>query len=143
MTSGSAYAVTVSNQPSTEREVCSVSNASGTVDQAAVTNISVGCSIVTGFLYSATGPSNQILTFGISAGAGTLLPTGAPVATGSDPWHMVTASGGQFLYAGNFLSGTISAYAVDAGTGALTAVGPAVPISVQPAQLVMSAAGFL
>lgn len=143
MTTGSAYAVTVSNQPSTEREVCSVSNASGTIGQAAVTDISVGCSIVAGFLYSAAGPNNQILTFGISAGTGTLLPTGAPVATGSDPLNMVTARGGQFLYAGNLASNSISAYAVDAGTGALTSIGPAMPLTVSPYQMVMSASGFL
>ena len=44
--SGSAYAVTVTAQPTGPSEVCTVANGSGTVGGANVTNVAVTCSDV-------------------------------------------------------------------------------------------------
>src|SRR3974390_1276683 len=43
ITSGSGYQVTVSAQPSSPAQVCTVTNGSGTVSNAAITNVTVVC----------------------------------------------------------------------------------------------------
>jgi hypothetical protein len=125
--SGSTYVVTVEDQPSAQREVCAVDNASGTLVQTSVTDVGISCSIVAGFLYSTAGGSNDLVSYGISPGADALLPTGWSMPLSSGEWDIVAAPGRKFLYVSNaeFGANSISAYAVNSDTGALTPIGAA------------------
>lgn len=153
---GAAYAVTVKTQPATRREICGVSNGSGTIAQANVTNVAVNCSIVLGFLYQTANTGNQtqvsyqLLSYGISQGTGALVPFGTPLVTDSPSpgGAMVTSPGGGFLIlsgesSANATDGSLSIYAVNSDTGALTAVSSIVTTLFRPTHMVMSPQGFL
>jgi|HubBroStandDraft_1064217.scaffolds.fasta_scaffold58053_1 6-phosphogluconolactonase len=149
LSAGSAYTVSVETPPSTQREICGVSNGSGTIAQANVTNVAINCSVVVGFLYEVT-YNNQLLSYGISAGTGAPVPFGTPLATGANSLNLVTAPGGNFLYlgtpfdvVGTELPGSISVYAVDPATGSLTAVSTVITTGLNPGRMVMSPGGFL
>jgi len=150
---GASYAVTVKTQPTTRREICGVSNGSGTIAPANVTTVAVNCSIVLGFLYQTvnqTASSYQLLSYGISAGTGSLVPFGTQLVTDSPSpvGAMVASPGGGFLILSsetnaNATDGSISVYAVNSDTGALTAVSSIVTTLFRPIYLVMSPQGFL
>jgi len=152
LANGAAYAVTVQTQPSTPRVMCSISNGSGAVTGANVTNVAVNCAKMIGFMYQAQGfvaqtqVSDEIFSYGIAAGSGALLPLGNPIVSGSQPgsWpSMASGPDGKFLYVGDALSGTISIYAVDSDTGALTALDSVSTPGLEPTQMLMTASGFL
>lgn len=152
---GAPYAVTVKTQPTTRREICGVSNGSGTIGQTNVTNVAVNCSIVLGFLYqtavqNASASSYQLLSYGISSGSGALLPFGTPLVKDSPSpgGAMVTSPGGGFLILSsesnaNPTDGSLSVYAVNSDTGALTVVSSIVTTLFRLAYIVMSPQGFL
>jgi DNA-binding beta-propeller fold protein YncE len=148
---GAAYTVAVQTQPITSREVCGISNASGTITGADAT-VSVNCANMVGFLYqvqlpgsaSAARSSNgQIVSYGITVGTGALVPIGQSAATGLVPSAVATAPGGKFLYVANQLSSSISIYRVDSDTGVLTVLGSASTPGIQPNQMLLSTSGFL
>jgi 6-phosphogluconolactonase (cycloisomerase 2 family) len=151
---GTAYAVTVSTQPSVSREICGVVNGSGSVGTASVTDVAVYCSTVIGFLYQLA--DNQINAYGISAG------TGLPIAFGSTPQigsvpaqELVVGPGGNHVYA--LANGdpngpppaepqnpsSISTYAVNSDSGILTPVGAPISAGDQPVFLATASSGFL
>src|SRR5579862_1842841 len=147
LASGSAYAVTVETQPAVRRELCSVSNGSGTIGQANVSNVSIDCSIVVGFVYQTTG-NNQLFSYGISSGTGALVQFGTPLAIGTNPTSMVATPGGTFIYVTTPIvasdpsgSGSLSVYAIDSDTGALTAVSSVSTTGLDPARLAVSPGG--
>ena len=96
LASGGSYAVTVQTPPSTPGEQCNVSNSSGSVSSNNVTNITVTCTTVSGFLYYLVG--NQIYSYRIDPGTGTPVAFGQPVAVpnpariGDINWSRLTAS---------------------------------------------------
>ena len=143
---GAPYRVTVSTQPTMRREICSVTNGSGTIGQANVTNVAINCSMVVGFLYEITF-SNQLFSFGIDAGTGVPVPFGTPLATGTNPLALVAAPGGKFLYLdiplGDQGPGSISVYAVNPDTGVLTAVSSLTTSGLNPTRMIMSPDGRL
>jgi 6-phosphogluconolactonase len=141
--SGSSYVVTVKNQPTAYREICGLSNGSGTVAEANIGNVTIDCSTVVGFLYVGDGSSNAIISYGISAGTGAPVAFGTPLATASSPSAMVRSPDGAFLYVSNQESSGISIYAVDSASGALTASGSLATPGLVPVRMVMSPAGFL
>jgi len=149
-----SYTVTVSTQPAMRREICSVTNGSGTIGQANVTNVAVNCSIVLGFLYQTantaiqTQASYQLLSYGISQGTGALVPFGTPLVTHSPSpgGKMVTSPDGGFLILSSEINETdsgLSVYAVNSDTGALTAVSSLVTAGLISSYMVMSPQGFL
>jgi len=146
LTTGAPYTVTVSSQPAARREICGVTNGFGTIGQASVTNVAIDCSIVVGFLYQITF-SNQLFSFGLSAGTGVPVPFGTPLATGTNPLALVTSPGGNFLYLGiPFYAdgqgpGSISVYAVNPDTGILTAVSTVITSGLTLTRMVMSPGG--
>jgi len=141
---GASYPVTVSTQPAMRREICGVTNGSGMIGQANVTDVAINCSNVDGFLYQITF-SNQLFSYGLSAGTGVPVPFGTPLATGTNPLALVTAPGGKFLYLdvplGDQGPGSISVYAVNPDTGILTAVSSLTTTGLNPALMVMSPGG--
>lgn len=156
LASGTSYVVTVQTQPTVARELCGVVSGSGTVETANVTNVSVNCSAVIGFLYQIDNQNNQIESYGISAGTGLPIAFGSPVATSPAPAGIAVGSGGSYLYvtSTNITDpltqappnvpppGSISTYAVNRDSGQLTAVGPPLTTGTDPSPFI-SSAGFL
>lgn len=152
---GTAYTVTVGSQPSVSREICGVSNGTGTVSTVNVTNVTIDCSTMAGFLYQlSAGTADRIYSYGISTGTGQLIPFGQPTATAPFPWAIAVAPGGKYVYVTNVrgadnntsnLPGSISTFAVNSATGGLTLVGP--PITVGTGEgatgMAISAGGYL
>jgi 6-phosphogluconolactonase len=143
---GDPYSVSIVSQPSTRREICGVTQGSGYMGQSNVTNVTVTCSIVEGFLYQATYTS-QLNSYGITAGSGALVQFATPLTTGTNPTSMVTAPGGRFLYvaipidSGTSGAGSISIYAVDSDTGSLTAVSSVDTPGLKPTRLAIAPNG--
>lgn len=147
MTSGFSYNVTVETQPTAYREICAVSNGSGTVAVANVTNVAIQCSTVVGFLYAAMAPNSELLSYGITPGTGSPIAFGAPIATGGTPTAVASSPNGAFLYVGLEEafpeSNSISIYAVNSATGALTLSGSLAIPGLVPQNIAVSATGFL
>ena len=120
-----------------------MANGSGTIVNAAVTNVAVNCIQTGGYLYVTNGGGNDISGFAIDYGTGVLsplsqivAPAGQPnaviAATGTHPSSLVNSSLGPNcvlgLYVANSVSGTVSGYSLDTNTdtgsggGALTLI---------------------
>lgn len=145
LANGATYAVKVQAQPSTAREVCGISNATGTIGGANVT-VTVNCANTIGFLYQAVF-GDQLLSYGITPGSGAPVPIGTAFATDSNPTAMITSPGGNFLLVsqspGTQSPGSVSVYAVNADTGALTEASSVVTAGLEPTSMALSAAGLL
>jgi len=135
--SGSTYSVTIQAQPGIDSSggkglqtssVCLVSGGgTGTVTSANVGNVAITCVRPGGFAYVTNGNDNSLSTYIIDGDTGALLPSGAPVSTGSFPTAAVLAptgnlNGVNFLYVANGNSNNVSGYGVDPNTGALTSL---------------------
>jgi 6-phosphogluconolactonase (cycloisomerase 2 family) len=144
LSSGSSYVVTVQSQPSVAREICSISNGSGTVGTSAVGDVGVACSTVLGFMYELGGPTNQIYSYGIDSKSGNVIPFGAPIGSGGEnPTSILASADGHYLYVTNQTTavprtqptlsdfvGNIATFAVNAETGQLTPEGT--PVAAAP-----------
>jgi hypothetical protein len=127
LSSGAAYAVTVKTQPNVGPfQVCSVTNGTGAVGNAAA-NVAVACTLrFFKFLYLPGPTANVIGAYAINASNGHLTAVpGQPFAAGGvAPQFAVPHPGGKFLIVSNkgdvVTRPTISVYAVDAASGALT-----------------------
>jgi 6-phosphogluconolactonase (cycloisomerase 2 family) len=140
--SGQTYSVTIKSQPTLARELCVASSASGTLVIGNVSNIAIQCSMLLGYVYAVTAPhENLIVTYGIVAATGALLPTGTPVLSGVYPTSMVVTPSGSSLYISNFGFGTILSYSIDAATGALTPVGSPISAGANPSSMVVAPSG--
>jgi 6-phosphogluconolactonase len=160
LASGDAYLVTASAQPTAAHEICVVSNNSGAVAQANVTNISIDCSTILGFLYQITQGNSllapgQIDFYAISSTTGLPTAVGSTPQTGSAPSdYLMAGPGGKFVYAlaGGSPEGplplpqspsSISTYAVDSTSGALTPVGTPISAGDEPEAWTLARSGFL
>jgi 6-phosphogluconolactonase len=125
LANNAAYAVTVSTQPSSPAQTCTVRNGSGTIDKSGISNVIVSCTQTGRFAYVANRQSNSISAYGIDPGTGALRTlNGSPfAANGATPTALTVDPNGQFLYAANAGSNNVSVYSIDATSGALTAVG--------------------
>ena len=119
---GAAYAVTVKSQPSSPTQSCVVTNGSGVIAAATVTNVSVECAGVGRFAYVANAADNTISVYSIDSTTGALAAVGTPVATGVSPYAIAGSPDKQHVYVVNETPNNISAYSVDATTGALTEI---------------------
>ena len=138
LASGSAYSITIKTQPAaTPAQTCSISNGSGTVASAAVTNVAVNCRNLVGrFLYVTNTGDNTISVFSINAITGALTAVGMPVAAGVGVLSLAVDPSGQFLYSSNFgspvVGASISGYSINRTTGALVST-PNSPYAAGPA----------
>jgi 6-phosphogluconolactonase len=96
---GAAYAVTVKTQPSSPTQNCVVTNGSGTVGTANVTNVAVVCTDVGRFAYAANAGDNTLSVYAIDAATGALTAVGTPVATGTSPYERVARMGSTYTLA--------------------------------------------
>ena len=121
LTNGAAYAVTVKTQPSSPAQNCVVvADASGTIDDADVTDVEVVC--YGRFAYAADRGDNTISAYSIDSTTGALTAVGTPVPTGMSPYAIAARPDGEYVYVVNETSNNISVYAVNATSGALSAV---------------------
>jgi 6-phosphogluconolactonase len=75
------------------------------------------------FVYVLNQLLNSISAFSINTSTGALTPiSGAPFASGVDPYEASVDPSGKFLYVSNNGAGTISVYAIDGTTGSLTPI---------------------
>lgn len=120
---GATYLVTVWTQPSSPAQTCVVTNGSGTVGAANVTNVAVVCANwLPHHAYAANADDNTISVYSIDSMTGALTTVGAPVATGLSPHSIAVSPDGQHVYVANEMSSNISAYAVNATSGDLTPI---------------------
>ncbi len=122
---GTGYAVTVRKQPSDPAQTCVVGTLSGgdgtgTIDAAAVSNISVVCGAH--FAYATNAGDDSISSYALNPVTGTLTAIGTPIATGASPFAIVASPDKKHVYVVNRGSDDVSAYAVDATSGALTEI---------------------
>jgi len=73
------------------------------------------------FAYVPNLESNDVSTYTIDVGGGTLTPTGT-IPAGSNPSAIAIAPSGEFAYVTNYGSNEVSIYSIDAVTGALTLI---------------------
>jgi 6-phosphogluconolactonase (cycloisomerase 2 family) len=140
LASGTTYTVTIKTQPVMRHEICIVTNASGTIVATKVSNVSVDCSVVVGFIYTLD-PDKRLAVFGMSQSTGAPIPSGSPASAGSNPTSFIAAPSGNFLYVASSTANTISIYAVDPNQGGLTAVGLPVASGSNPTSMVFATSG--
>jgi len=119
---GAAYSVTVLTQPTAPVQTCSVNNGTGTVG-ATVSNISIVCNAVSGFVYFVDqNIANGISGYRINSATGTLSFIGT-YATGASPTGITTDHIGHFLYVSHCNGGAgtcdVSSYSIG-NDGSLT-----------------------
>ena len=124
LATGSTYSLTVKNLPVSPAQVCVVSNGSGTVAGANITNIAVSCRNLARFAYVANFNSSDISQFNIAVD-GSLSPMAPPSvpAGGVNPTSMAVDPTGRYAYVAND-DGTVSQFAIGAN-GVLSAMVPA------------------
>ena len=117
---GDAYNVTISIQPNSPVQACTVSNGEGSVTGANITTVVVDCAR---FAFVANSGSNNISAYLIDNTSGALTAVaGSPFATGANPSAVTFDPSGQFAYVANAGSNNVSAYTINTTTGALTAI---------------------
>jgi len=124
LASGAGYAVTVKSQSRILTRVCTVSNGTGTVANAAVVNVDVICAAPpVRYAYATNAGSNNLFPYTVDTSTGVLGSMAAPMlGTGSTPSGIVADPAGRFAYVANQGDNTVGAYSIGAGTGFLTRV---------------------
>ncbi len=131
-TAGNVYAVTVDTRPN--YQTCAISNGTGSIPSANVSNVSVVCTTNAQYAYVGNSRSNNISVYSINATTGALtqvpgspfamdpgafsFPPGPQSGTGA----ITVNAAGTYAYFANSSSNNVSAYNIDAATGALTFV---------------------
>lgn len=123
LASGTAYAVTVSTQPTSPSQTCTVTSGTGTTASTNVTGVTVSCSSVVGkFAYTASNTGNEVYAFTISATTGALTQVGSAVPEGAAPAAVSLSPNGKFAFSATNDGKQIYAFTIDQTSGALTAV---------------------
>jgi 6-phosphogluconolactonase (cycloisomerase 2 family) len=119
--SGSAYAVTVKNQPTSPTQTCVISSAAGTVGATAVTNVAVTCTIKPGrFAY--VGGHSGIYCYAVNAVTGALAALASSPCDAGILGSVSVDPSGKFAYATVNLTNEVRAYALNGSTGSLSAI---------------------
>jgi 6-phosphogluconolactonase len=139
--SGAQYKVTVSAQPINPDQTCVVSNASGTVASADITNVVITCTPPPArFAY--VGTHTGIYCFAIDPIRGGLVNLDPPQCDSGVLTAVAAEPSGHFLYATNSAANTIRAYQIDSSTGALShIVGPEASAGNNPVSMAIGPAG--
>lgn len=118
---GSSYDVVIDHPPGAPAQQCLLTQGSGTVGAANVTNVSVTCDVPTypTFMLSANAADDTLSVLAMDEGR---LRSREPVPTGSLPIHVAiyeAAGTTRFAYVANRNSDDVSAFAFDAREGKL------------------------
>ncbi len=123
LASGAAYAVTVSTQPTSPSQTCTVTSGSGTTASANITSVAVNCASVGKFAYTASNSGSQIYAFTISATTGQLTAvSNSPYTEGASPAAVSLSPNGMFAFSATNDGKDIYAFTIDQSSGALTAL---------------------
>ncbi len=131
---GQTYSVTVRTQPSNPTQTCTVSDGTGTIDKADVTDVLVSCTQAGSLAFVANQTANTISAFIIDTSTGYLTEvSGSPFAsTGLAPIALTVDPNGTYLYVADNQSNAVSVYSINATTGVLTATGNLIPTGKGP-----------
>ncbi len=122
LASGTAYAVTVSTQPSSPSQNCTVANGTGTTGSANVTAVAVSCGSSVGkFAYTADYANGLIYAYTINASTGALTQV-ATYPDGTNPAAVSLAPNGLFAFSASNSGTEVHAFTINQTTGALTEV---------------------
>jgi 6-phosphogluconolactonase (cycloisomerase 2 family) len=119
---GATYSVTVRTQPTNPTQTCTVTNGTGTIDKASVTNVLVNCTQAARYAYVANQSANTISAYQIDSTTGGLtqivgspytLSCIAPIALTVDP-------NGVYLYVACNSSNTVEVFQIDQTLGTTT-----------------------
>ena len=150
LASGASYTVTVITQPSTPRQVCTVSGGTGAVAAANVTSVSVTCAVAGRFAYVANNGLNNIESvsaYSINRTTGLLTPVArSPFAAGHTPYSLAIHPNGKFLYVvdpvGMPIDGALTVFSINENTGVLNPItGSPFLVSTGLAQIAIDPAG--
>jgi 6-phosphogluconolactonase (cycloisomerase 2 family) len=130
LAAGTAYAVTVSTQPSAPAQTCTVTSGTGTTASSNVTNVVVNCATVGKFAYTANYGDGTISAYTIDPTSGALNPVaGGPFGDGTHPAAVSLAPNGKFAFSASDNGTKINAFTIDQTSGKLTPV-PGSPFTV-------------
>jgi 6-phosphogluconolactonase (cycloisomerase 2 family) len=121
LTTGAAYHVAISAQPSSPAQVCSLANASGTIAGANVSNVAVSCVSVGQYVYIANGTDNtnadgDVPAFSINQTTGALTAlAGSPFLAGNLPTSVAIDRTDKLMYVANKHSTNVSGFSIGAG----------------------------
>ncbi|MEZ5640146.1 MAG: beta-propeller fold lactonase family protein [Burkholderiaceae bacterium] len=137
---GASYVVTVASTPSTPAQFCSVTNGTGTIANANVTNVAVSCSNVVTAAYVVNLGSNTVSQFTVAADGNLSPMTPATVATGNDPSGIALDPLGRYAYVAND-DGSVSQFTI-AADGRLSPMFPAAVLAgLNPTGITVSPSG--
>jgi 6-phosphogluconolactonase (cycloisomerase 2 family) len=144
--SGGVYDVSVFTQPSNPTQACVVTNGTGVVASANVTNVQVTCTGGPGVFAYVSNQGNGSSGGSISGYSlspdGTLVPlAGSPFTTLLHPFPLTADAQGRYLYVGDGISFAIYTYAINALTGALRQVGVPTVVASTPTAIVIHPSG--
>jgi 6-phosphogluconolactonase (cycloisomerase 2 family) len=129
--SGSAYAVTVLTQPSAPAQWCMVSNGTGTITFADITNVTVTCRTTGKFVFVSNTFDNpnggatlrgslSAFTIDPNTGALTAVAGSSPLAApNTHPEGIAVDPSGLYIYVTDNYNATVDTYSVNPGSGAL------------------------
>jgi 6-phosphogluconolactonase len=123
--SGGRYNVSVLTQPSNPPQTCTVTNGSGTVANANITNVQVTCTAAAGTFAYVTNQGNGVIdgslgVYSIGAAGSLTQLTSPTVPAHMQPFALVADPTGQWLFVTDLTSGAMFTYQINAQTGALT-----------------------
>jgi len=144
--SGAAYSVSVFIPPSNPTQACVVTNGTGVVASADVTNVQVSCTGGPGLFAYVTNQGNGVFGPSITGYSmnpdGTLVPlAGSPFASGPQPHSLAADPQGKYLYVADELSFAIYTYAINGLTGDLTQVGAPAMVAPGPSTIAIHPSG--
>jgi 6-phosphogluconolactonase (cycloisomerase 2 family) len=132
LTSGTAYSVTVLTQPTAPAKTCRVTNGTGTVGTANISNITINCLDVGLYVYVVNSTDNtdgDVSAFTIDAATGALTAVaGSPVAANKGPSAIAiyadyALQGNTLVYVSNMTSADMTTFEYAGSNGALPVIG--------------------
>lgn len=145
---GASYSVTVRTQPSNPSQTCTVTNATGTIEKADVTDVLVNCTQAARYAYVANQTANTISAYQIDSTSGALVSiVGSPFSSsGLAPVALAVDPNGTYLYVVDNASNAVSVYAIDTTldtttSGSLTPAGEIVSTGNSPLALTIDPTG--
>lgn len=141
---GASYAVTVLAQPDAPAQVCSVSNGTGVMGSANVTNVAVSCRDAARFAYVANG-DQTLSVYSLDTGTGAMTSVGPTAALGSSTssqlTNVIADPKGHFVIALDKALARVQSGVIDRSTGKISATGPGLTTPGSPSAMAMAPYG--
>jgi 6-phosphogluconolactonase (cycloisomerase 2 family) len=124
--SGQAYSVTVHVQPNSPAQYCVVTNGSGTVSAADVTNVAIGCRNQGVYAFVADSMASTVSAFTITSNTGNLTyqTSAATVTAAGSPQGIAAVtlpnSAGTYIYTADFGTAAVTEFSLNTATNPVT-----------------------